>query len=500
MHIPLMNFLRVTLIALGVFISTGSLLAQSLQLADGRVLLANVEDADGDGLRVRRLDNGGMLDLRWGQLSAASATTWKRKLNLIGDEQDELTVRADEVHYVHNGRKQSIIGRILDPTSDPLVIQAKGVPYRIPRSSLRGVRKTEVPALQVFTKEEFYNDAHDRHGPGKSADKHMLLAEELIKFRDYDRASEHLEKAKELDNARDKGKVATLIDRLNRFKAAAKELGMLEQVQIARSRGGMKDFVKGREWIAKFEEEFPNTKLKAEFEREKTRFEAARTRFYTGKVADQWRRAIRTIATKQVGKDDFNLQAAKDFAQNDMSKAIIASLSDSLALTPEEVESMWSNRKQHPVGRRTEHFNYGIGSWVLGDKDILKDTAAGKATDKAKEARKDPVGKDRDIERFAKLLRQAMERRRSQQGQGEQKQLTPEGWWDDASKAERVSWLRSYYAEFGGQMVVDYASAQPCISCYGEGSTPEVDAQGRPVRKKCFLCQGTKWTRSFKAY
>ena len=78
--------------------------------------------------------------------------------------------------------------------------------------------------------------------------------------------------------------------------------------------------------------------------------------------------------------------------------------------------------------------------------------------------------------------------------------MTPEGWWDDASKGERISWLRSYYAEFGGQLVVDYASTQDCISCYVDGSTPGVDTQGKPVRNKCFLCQGTKRTRSFKAY
>lgn len=489
-----------TLSLLGLVATTGSLAAQSLQLADGRVLLASVEDADGDGLRVRRLDNGGLLDLRWGHLSLASATKWKRKLNLIGDDNDELTVRADEVIYLHNGRRQSIIGRIIDAAGDPLVIQAKGVPYRIARRNLQGVRKTEVPAIQVFTKDEFYNDAMDRHAPSSNADKHMLLAEELIKFRDYDRAAEHLDKAKGLDNATNKGKVATLIDRLTRYKAAAKELGMLEQLQIARSRGGMKHFKKGREWIAKFEQEYPNSKLKAEFEREKTRFEAARTRFFTGKVSDQWRRSIRSVASKQVGKDGFTLQAAKDFAENEMSKTIIANLSKSLELSPEEVEQLWGERKQHPVGRRTEHFNYGIGSWVLGEKEILKDTAAGKATAKADSQKKDPVGKDRDIERFAKLLRQAMERRRSQQSQGEQKQLTPEGWWDDASKGERISWLRSYYAEFGGQLVVDYASTQDCISCYGDGSTPGVDTQGKPVRNKCFLCQGTKRTRSFKAY
>ena len=171
-----------TLSLLGLVATTGSLAAQSLQLADGRVLLASVEDADGDGLRVRRLDNGGLLDLRWGHLSLASATKWKRKLNLIGDDNDELTVRADEVLYLHNGRRQSIIGRIIDAAGDPLVIQAKGVPYRIARRNLQGVRKTEVPAIQVFTKDEFYNDAMDRHAPSSNADKHMLLAEELIKL------------------------------------------------------------------------------------------------------------------------------------------------------------------------------------------------------------------------------------------------------------------------------------------------------------------------------
>lgn len=486
--------------ALAVTFTATCAFAQSLQLADGRVLLANVEDADGDGLRVRRLDNGGLLELRWGHLSVASATNWKRKLNLIGDAQDELVVRADEVLYRSSGRAQSIIGRITDASGDPLIVQAKGVPYRIARRDLQGVRKVEVPAIQVYTKEEFYDEAFNRHQPGEQANKHMLLAEDLIKFRDYDRAAIHLDKAKELDNASDKARVDVLIDRLKRFKEAAKELGMLEQIQIARSRGGMQNFKKGREWIARFEKEFPKTKLKAEFDRAKTVFEAARTRFFTGKVADQWRRSIRSIASKQVGTEGFTLQAAKDYAQNEMTKAIIANLQKSLELEPEEIEQMWGNRKQHPVGRRTEHFDYGIGSWVLGDKEILKDTAAGKATAKADAAKKDPVGKDRDIERFAKLLRQAMERRRSQQSQGQQKQLTPEGWWDDASKGERISWLRSYYAEYSGQMVVDYASARKCISCYGEGSTPEVDAQGKPTRKKCFLCQGTKWTRSFKAY
>ena len=484
-----------------VYLAGAPLTAQSVQLADGRMLLASVEEANGEGLRVRRLDNGGVLELRWDHLSTASATKWKRKFDLMGESQDEILVRADEVIYIHNGTRQSIIGRITDATGDPLIVQVKGVPYRVPRGNLQRVHKVEVPATQVYTKDEFYAVYLGQHAPGDNANKHMLLAEDLIKFRAYDRASEHLDKALEFDNAGDKAKLVTLIDRLKRFKAAAKELGVLEQIQVARSRGTQKQFIKGVELVAQFEVDFPNTKLKTEFEREKARFEQARTRFFTQRVADLWRRNIRSVAEKQVGVDGFNLQAARGFAENGMSEAIVAKLEKTLLLESVEIEEMWANRANYSAGKRTENFNYGIGSWVLGDKEILKDTAVQKSLDKQGTQKKQPAGKDRDIERFAKLLRQAMERRRSATQAGtEKKAQTDEGWWLDASKQERVGWLRAYYAEYSGQMVVKYASVQQCISCYGEGTTPEVGGDGKPVRSKCFLCQGTKWLRSFKAY
>ena len=49
--------------------------AQTVQLADGRVLVATIDPAevDGEGLTVKRLDNDGVLRLRWDQLSSASS-------------------------------------------------------------------------------------------------------------------------------------------------------------------------------------------------------------------------------------------------------------------------------------------------------------------------------------------------------------------------------------------------------------------------------------------
>ena len=243
------------------------------------------------------------------------------------------------------------------------------------------------------------------------------------------------------------------------------------------------------------------TALKNEFEREKARFEKARTRYLTQRVADQWRRLITTVSEKKVLEDGFTLQAARDFAENGMSDAIVARLEKQLSLEGEEIRQLWSQRANTPVGRRTEHFSYGDGSWVLGEKEILKGTAVAKAQEQQAGQQRAPAGNDREIEQFAKQLRQALERRRrAAQSGGEQRQLTDEGWWQQASRAEKVGWLRAYYAEYGGELVVKFATATKCISCYGEGTLPAIGGDGRPVREKCFLCQGTKWQRSFKAY
>src|SRR5207247_7741452 len=112
-------------------------------------------------------------------------------------------------------------------------------------------------------------------------------------------------------------------------------------------------------------------------------------------------------------------------------------------------------RAKYPVGKRTEQFAYQIGSWVLGETEILKDTKQGAAQGKEQE---DPSQK-LELQRIAKALREAMERRRAaaQQGQGESKEQTEEEWWQGATRSERKGWLRAYYAEKSGQLVITLA-------------------------------------------
>jgi hypothetical protein len=481
-------------------------LAQSVQLADGRVLLAEVEagSVTGEGMRVRRLDNGGVLDLRWDHLTPASAMAWKQRFDLAGDAQDEITVRADEVTYEIGGTRRSVLGRIVDQAGDSIVVQQKGVASTIKRRDVVSVRKIDAPVTQVMTREEYYGELLQQAQPGADADKHLLVAETLMKVRDYDRAIEHVEKAKAAGNSKNPQQIDAMLGKLQRYKEAQKELKLLEDVQAARSRGGLVDFEKGGRLIAQFEKEFPQTKLKAEFDAEKRRFAEARTRFLTGQVAEKFRDGVRVLADKAAADTAQTLQATRDYATSKMADEIFARVAQLLRLDVAEVKTLWAGRKDNAIGRRVELYGYGVGSWVIGEQAILKDTAQGKATSAQKARNGDEggaAGGNPQLDRLAKLLRQAQERRNAQQAQGGQEQeQTDEDWWRQAERVDRAGFLRAYFAEFGGQMVVTFATVSTCISCSGEGVIPELGGDGRIVRNTCFLCHGTKWLRSFKAY
>lgn len=479
------------------------LAAQTLQLADGKVLLGVVDQPpDGEGLRVRRLDNGGLLDLRWDQLSPATALRIKKEFDLAGDTHDEIVVSADEVEYMLNGQKQTMIGKIVDTTAEAVLVQKKGQISPVPKGELRTRRTVVVPATQIYTKDEFYKMRLDEVQPGNSPEKHVRLAEDLIKFRDYERASEHLKKAKELGNSADPQHLDATMQRLQRYQEAAKEREMLDQIQAARSRAQLGDFEKGKKLIAQFQKDFPQSKLKTDFDVEKKRFDDARTRFLTEQVSDQWRRSIQIVADKKVVDPAVTLAAARQYAEGKMTDDIVARLAQLLRIEATEVKELWAGREKYTIGKRTEHFAYGDGSWVLGEAAILKGTQAGKVADRGKDKGKEaPAGNAQAIDRLARLLREAMDRRRAAaQGESGSRKLTEEDWWKQASRLEKVGWLRAYYAEFGNQLKVTYQTAAECISCYGAGTTTDMGPDGKPVQTECFLCQGTKWTRSFKAY
>ena len=98
-----------------------------------------------------------------------------------------------------------------------------------------------------------------------------------------------------------------------------------------------------------------------------------------------------------------------------------------------------------------------------------------------------------------------MRQRRERAGRGGgrrggESRNTEEDWWDQADRNARVGWLRAYYAEHGGDLLVYRARVVPCINCIGSGQIEQLGTSGGVVAVECFLCHGTKFMRTIRAY
>ena len=75
--------------------------------------------------------------------------------------------------------------------------------------------------MSIYTPTGFYQEQLAAYAPGEDADKHLQLAEGLMRLRDYERAGSHLERATELGNSRQPGVLRGKIEQLALYKEAA---------------------------------------------------------------------------------------------------------------------------------------------------------------------------------------------------------------------------------------------------------------------------------------
>ncbi len=487
-------------VALGAFgVIAEDAAAQAIQLRDGKVLVGEVLDATSDGLSFRRLDNGGLLELDWADLSTLHAERLKRLEGIVVEEEGEVTVLADEIVYaIAGGTRVEIIGLVLDRKDGFLQVKQKSGILPVKQADVKNVRKIEVPVFEIYTKGEYYQIKLDEIQPGDDADKHIQLAEALRRVGLYDQAEQHLVRADELGGGKQKSQLEGMLARIRLLQEAAEERGLLSQISVMRNR---KEWTKGRELVAEFRQRFADSKLMKELERAEQKLESARERNLVDQVRQDWDRTVSRVAEDQAKEDDFSLTQARTYAEDRMAQDVFAKIGDLLDIEAEEVENLWRQRLEAGHVRATL-YSYGIGSWLLGDDAVLKDTAHGDAAGQTVGA--GDSAQDRELERIMRKIREVQKRGRQLAqsggpggaGSGE---VSEEDWWRDASRQERTSWLRSYFAEYGGQMEVVRAFASECATCDGLGHLVQLGQSGREEKLRCPLCHGTRFTRVIRA-
>ncbi|MCA8971221.1 MAG: hypothetical protein KDC95_15625, partial [Planctomycetes bacterium] len=250
-----------------------SLEAQVLRLKTGKFLIGSIEDASEDGLRVRRLDTGGILNLVWDDVARGDVSKIRKQFNLLDEKelQDVLLPATKITHMLPTG-KAELIGELVARQGNDFVIRKKGQTFKISVERMRGTPESiDVPIQDVLLPDEIYERKLAEIDPQEDADKHLLLAVYLIRVGDYPRAKQHLASAKEFGGGSQPREIDAQLERVASLEANKAEADLIREINVQRNR---KAFAKAVALCSDYEAKYGQAgKLKNEFEQRKAQLE-----------------------------------------------------------------------------------------------------------------------------------------------------------------------------------------------------------------------------------
>lgn len=184
-------------------------------LKDGSVIQCEIIDTKGEMVIVKRLDNGGTLEIPFRAIQEKCRYQILKKLGLVSDPKVLLKIPGVRIYLKTGG---IVVGRFLKKKGRYIMIRNRSGVVPVPRSNILKKEKFEVPINKIYRAEELYKEVSSNYDL-KNANDNYKLAKFLLKLKEYEKAKFHFEKAKELRPA-----LAQRIDPvLNKINALAKE-------------------------------------------------------------------------------------------------------------------------------------------------------------------------------------------------------------------------------------------------------------------------------------
>ncbi len=478
-----------------LFFLQATLRAETIRLRTGAFLVGKVERVDENVLVFRRAGNGGVLELKWNELSSFDAKRLREKWSLLNPESaGGVQLPALRVVFQRpGGIRTEVIGELVSNDGKTMVLRQKTHVYRVPVEAIReGPQNVQVPAEDLLTPDQYYQRKLEEIQPGEDADKNAKLADELIRVEDFQRAREHLLKALELGGGKQPDLIKARVKRVEILLKNKEQADILRRISVLRNR---KLFSKAKKLVEEFAKRFPNSPLRAEFEKRKDLLEKARRRYLIRRVTTDWFEIMTSELKKVAMSKEMGFAEAQSFAEEKLGEVIRDKIAKKRGLDPAEVDALFKARKEIH-GLRSRKASYGTGSFILGKEGVIKDTAVGKRLSKSKGKKRAP-GANKAQKELQKRIQQYL-RRMQRQGRGQQKSAlqSPEEWWKSTTSVRRQQWLIAYYAEHGGDLELMHPETRDCPECGANGFIEGQAAEGgRTVRLPCPVCHGTRFFR-----
>jgi len=439
-----------------------------LKLANGGSLWGRIAGHDSERVSFQRLDNGGLVRMPWKQLDPGQSGELLERFGYVDHSGDELTVEADRLE-LDDGME--IVGRIVSRTENEIFVKTAKSLVPVPKRRIRGaVTSINVPALDIFSREELYRAEADKLDPA-SAQGHFDLARYCERILDFQHAQQHYEQALELQSDLAGGALPATIARVKEKAQNQAQLDFLYEVDSMRARGRFDEALRALETFA---QKWPESNLRNEAERKKKQVLKARETMMRDLVVKRVKDWARRLTEKQAKIEGATLEASLTYLEDKLKEDIMAAVTADLkravgpSVQPEEIKKMWDERKFF----RFDRASYGQGTWLLGEAAALKEYGdpKEKVVDKPKTgAEAERAKMEEKLKRYL-ANQNIVAKKKAAAGPKEGEESEQEKFWRTWNSSGRAQWLLAYFVENGGELRVLKEELSNCPDCNGTGT------------------------------
>ena len=440
-----------------------------LRLKSGDVLWGSIVGHAPEAIDFRRLDTDGVVQLPWTFLDPTEARELRLRFGYIEAYTDELTIVAERV-FLDDGTE--LVGRIVNRTDDHVWFKRAGGTLPIPKHRLvGGATLVQVPALEVYTKEELYQlrafELQDRllQAGTAGARAHDELARYAERLRDYAHALVHYRMASRLDPELDSARIATAVARSETKAALQEQVDVLAEIDLMRAR---KRYDLALDRLQTFPRLYPDSPLLEDWNDLRVRVARSQERDLRQEVVRRWHywsaRLARDAARR---KETFGQVLA--YLDETMGEELIQHVRDDMqyiapGIETDEVRRFWTERQ----GGRYRQASYGIGTWLLGEDRALATLEPEEDEEPAPPEGSQAAARKKLEDRIQRYLKNQELVRRAKSGSVSGAD-EPDALWGRWNHAGRYQWILAYFVESSGLFRIERVRFSNCRECGGTG-------------------------------
>jgi tetratricopeptide (TPR) repeat protein len=429
------------------------------------------------GVRLRRDDNGGLLELRWDQILPDDVDAIKRAYGFIGDEPPPIQVRALRLN-VRNG--SSVTGIDGGRQGGVHVIYRRGVATQVPVETIESRETVVVDALEVENPAEAFERVRREQPPESSVEWYNLgLAAEGLTL--FEQAAACFEAALALDE--DFAKKSLIEKRIKLLDSKAKEVEAATMLRNIKALRLQKQFAGALKLVTEFQQKWPASTLLSDVLKEQKVLAIAQREDLLNQIRTDFFPIARALCMTKALDSELELGPAMTWAEELCFTETIQKLAKQKKIEESEMQKLWDARGKY--GSATA-VSFGGGTFILGTEardGLVKKDGEEQATpgDEDSEANAKPLTLQEKIQQKLKdrqAAAAAANKKQKTQDGGELADVppSPEEWWKGASTTERNNFLFAFFAQHArnadgkkGMILIERVTARDCSTCAGQG-------------------------------